>query len=585
MNSAATYLPMTASEMHQLGWQECDIILVSGDAYVDHPSFGTAIIGRYLENCGYKVGIIAQPDCQKDSDFMVLGAPKLYFGVSAGNLDSMLNHYTAMKKIRSSDAYSPDGKTGLRPDRASIVYTQILKRLYKQIPVVLGGVEASMRRIPHYDYWSDKIRNSVLLDAKADLLVYGMGEKAISEISARLSQKQDISQLNDIEGTVCTVAKANPEGILLPSLENCKNPTGFYTMSKLFHNNYRNHIIYQPFAGRFLKHNPPAQALSQSEMDAIYALPYQRLPHPVYGKAVIPAFVQIQLSITSHRGCFGGCRFCTIGYHQGKQIQSRSPESIRAEIAHVARLPYYKKTISDVGGPSANMYGMQCKENRERSCERDSCLFPTLCPLLERSHVPQLKMLQKVREMPQVKHVFIASGIRFDLSSTEDEYIEQLALYYSGGHLKLAPEHIQPNVLRAMGKPQMPVYEAFCNRFRRFRQQYQKNQQIIPYLIVGHPGSGLQEGLELALHLFYNKIQLEQIQEFTPTPMTLSTCMYFTGLDWESGKPIHIPKGREIRLQKALAQWFMPDNKKYVMEALKLLKRMDLMQVFYPQKR
>jgi len=501
-------------------------------------------------------------------------------------MDSMVNHYTAMKKIRSNDAYSPSGTMGLRPDRADIIYTQALKRIFNSVPVILGGIEASMRRIPHYDYWSDKVRNSILLDSKADILVYGMGEKPIHDIAFGLNAGKNCSALTDIAGTVTTIRNPNTDNpLILPPMEKVIEPTGFYEMSKLFHENYRHTPIYQPFAGRFLKHNPPAESLTEQELDAIYALPYQRKPHPSYGNAEIPAFVQIRDSITSHRGCFGGCRFCTIGYHQGKEIQSRSKKSIVHEIKQVTQHSYFKGTISDVGGPSANMYGMHCIKHQERSCKRDSCIYPDICILLNTNHKTQNEMIHAAISNLSVKNLFIASGIRFDLSLLEEDYIEDLSAYYVGGHLKLAPEHSNPEVLKTMGKPHISVYEAFCEKFRKSAKKLNRNQVIIPYIIVGHPGSGLKEGLDLALYLLNNNIKLEQIQEFTPTPMTLSTCMYYTGLDWDTGKTIPIPKGREIRLQKAMAQWFMPANKKYVLEALQKLHRTELIDKFYPAKK
>jgi len=583
MKQKMNFLPMSLEEMNALGWNQCDIILITGDAYVDHPSFGAAIIGRYLESLGYKVGVIAQPDWHSDDDFKKLGPPRLFFGVTSGNMDSMVNHYTAQKKIRSKDMYSPDSRMGLRPDRAVIIYTQILKRLFKSVPVVLGGIEASMRRIPHYDYWSDKVRNSLLLDSKADILVYGMGEKPIRDIAKQLDSGTSVNDMKNIPGTVVTVQIPDTEKpVILPSLEESLEPRGFYHMSKTFHENYRQSPLYQPFAGRYLKHNQPTEPMSEKEMDAIYSLPFQRQPHPAYNGMEIPAFVQIRDSITSHRGCFGGCRFCTIGYHQGKQIQSRSQQFILNEIDDISHQKYYHGTISDVGGPSANMYGMYCSKHLEKTCKRDSCLYPDVCSLLHSSHDRQRKMIHAAHSHPAIKHLFIASGIRFDLSVNADDYIDDLAQFFIGGHLKLAPEHTNSLVLNAMGKPDISVYENFCRKFEKESHKMHKNQMVIPYIIVGHPGSGLKEGLDLALYLLKNNIRLEQIQEFTPTPMTLSTCMYFTGMDWETGKPIHVPKGREIRLQKALAQWFMPENRKYVMEALHKVHRSELMNQFYP---
>jgi len=573
------FIPMTKSEMEARGWQQCDIIIVSGDAYVDHPSFGNAIIGRWLMDHGYKVGIISQPNLQSDQDLLALGKPRLFFGVTAGNMDSMVNHYTAQRKLRHNDAYSPDGVAGLRPDRASLQYTNKLKQLFKGIPIVLGGVEASLRRIVHYDYWSDTIKNSLLIDSKADILVYGMGERAIIEIADRIHNGQPI---DGILGTVTACSKIDESVTLLPTAESCKDPKIFYEMSKQFNGMFQSHILYQQYGTRYIKHNPPAEPLSEVDLDRLYALPYQRLPHPIYAKTTIPAFIQIQNSITSHRGCFGGCNFCAIGYHQGKTIQSRSEASILREVEQIKEEKWFKNTISDIGGPSANMYQYNCGRNDGKQCLRTSCLYPTKCEHLTGSHQPQLRLLRKVQKLPKIKHVYIASGVRYDLALNEPEYIKDLASYYTGGHLKLAPEHVSTSVLQKMGKPPIKLYDDFCQKFTRESIKAGKNQHVIPYLIVGHPGTNLRDAIELMLYLHKNRIRPEQIQEFTPTPMSISTCMYFTEMDWQTGQHITVPKGRDVRLQKALAQWFLPVNRKLVEEALLSAQRIELLKVLFP---
>ncbi len=594
-------LPMTRAELKQLGWRQCDFIIITGDAYVEHPSFGAAIIARMLEKAGFKVGVIAQPDWKTDRDWLELGAPRLGFGITAGNMDSMVNHYTAQRKIRHDDSYSPDGKAGLRPDRATIIYCNKVRQLYKNVPIIIGGVEASMRRIAHYDYWQDKVRNPILADAKADILVYGMGEKAILEIADRLNQGISIHDVRDVKGTV--VFDLPPESaipaqagiqpvlqeqyclcldnvILLPDAESCSEKRAFYEMSKLFHYNFHDQIIYQKVAGRYIRHNPPADPLSQKELDSIYALPFTRLPHPRYGRSVIPAWVQIKDSVTSHRGCLGGCNFCAIGYHQGKAIQSRSKQSILTELKGLTRQKSFNGTVSDIGGPSANMYGINCKLGFPASCKRDSCLYPEICPQLETSHQRITELLRSALKVEGIRNVFVSSGIRFDLALQDENYIRQIALYHTGGLLKLAPEHAEPDVLQAMGKPSVKLYLDFCELFYQATQQAGKKSGIVPYIIAGHPGSTLKDAINLGLWLKQRNVKLEQVQEFTPTPMTVSTCMYFTGLDYGTGKPIYVPKGRDVRLQKALVLWHNPENRHLVKEALVKGNRSDLLSKF-----
>lgn len=578
-----SFLPTNRLEMEKRGWDELDILIISGDAYIDHPSFGTALIGRYLEYYGYKVGIIAQPDWKSDDDFLVMGTPRLYVAISAGNMDSMINHYTAQKKIRSTDAYTPGGKTGLRPNRASIVYSAVAKKLFKNIPIVLGGIEASLRRLPHYDFWSDKLRNSILFDAKADFIVYGMGEKTVLNIARALDGTDNVSTL-DIAGTVVNVKEIKSKhAIELPEFNSSFSKEQFWKMSVMFEDNYRDKEIYQKFGARYLKHNPAAKALTESDMDEVYELPFTRLPHPKYKQAKLTAFDQIQNSITSHRGCFGGCSFCAIGYHQGKTIQSRSQISICEEIKQIRDEKYFSGTISDVGGPSANMYGMSCKLGISQECKRTSCLYPQICPNLDTSHQKQKTMLNKAKSVSGVKNLFISSGIRFDLALEDNEYIEQLAEFYTGGLLKLAPEHKSKRVLDYMNKPDFSLYQKFGKQFGSYSKKVGKKQYIVPYIIVGHPGATLADTIELALYLKQNNIKLKQIQEFTPTPMSLSTMMYYTELD-KSGNHVHVPKGREIRLMKAIIQWFLPENKKLVIEALRSCSKLNMLNRFYPNK-
>jgi len=584
---ADRFLPMSRSEMDLLGWETLDIILVSGDAYIDHPSFGTALIGRVLENAGYRVGIIAQPDWKSDLDITRLGAPRLFFGVSSGNMDSMVNHYTAQKKLRHDDAYSPEGKSGFRPDRAVMVYTNLIRQSFKNVPVLLGGIEASLRRIAHYDYWSDKVRNSILSDSKADLIVYGMAEKAILTVADELAKGKSIKELNNIPGTVSfetvdKTAAALDEKIILPDSDACKDKKTFWQMTRTFMQNHTVQTLWQMNGGRMIRHNPPESPLSQKELDAIYALPFQRKPHPLYTGKAIPAYVQIRDSVTSHRGCFGGCNFCAIGVHQGRKIQSRSETSICDELEKIAREKDFGGTISDIGGPTANMYLAECALGYPESCKRLSCLHPRPCPNLKNGQQRQLSMLQKAESVPGVKRVFLSSGIRHDLALEDADYIERIAVKNVSGRLKLAPEHFQNRVLRYMGKPEIELYNEFCRRFLAVCKSKQLKREIIPYIIIGHPGTGMNEAIMLGLDLKRKNIRLSQVQEFTPTPMTISTCMYYTGLDYETGQAIHVPKGREIRIQKAFVFWYDAEYKKLILEALISINRRDMINEFFP---
>lgn len=604
---------MTKAEMKTLGWNQLDFILITGDAYVDHPSFGTAIIARVLEKAGFRVGIIAQPDWKSDKDWLELGVPRLGFGISAGNLDSMVNHYTAQRKIRHNDAYSPNDEAGLRPDRATIIYCNKVRQLFKNIPIIIGGIEASMRRIAHYDFWQDKVRNPILADAKADILVYGMGEKPILEIAERLNSGIDIRDIKDIKGTVVFDSSAflqkapqivvptqaeqgHPELVegrssdtaslvqhfdsaqcdktefdvtILPDAESCSDKQTFLKMSQLFHHNFYEKVIYQKVAGRYIKHNIPSEPMDEKELDAIYSLPFMRLPHPEYEGKTIPAFIQIKDSITAHRGCMGGCNFCTIGYHQGKAIQSRSEKSIVKELETLSRTKTFHGTVSDIGGPTANMYGMKCKLGYPASCKRNSCLYPEICKQLDTSHKRVIDLLNKALNIKGINHVFVSSGIRFDLALKDDNYIRHIAAHHTGGLLKLAPEHTEPDVLKAMGKPGIKLYLDFCELFFNESKKAGKKNSVVPYIIVGHPGSTMSDAIKLSNWLKERNIRLEQVQEFTPTPMTISTCMYYTGLDFNTGETINVPKGRDMRLQKALVMWYEPENKALIKEALR----------------
>ena len=588
------------------GWEDVDIVLVTGDAYIDHPAFGVSLLARYLIDHEYRVGIIAQP--QKDEDFQALGRPRLFFGISSGNVDSMVNHYTAQRKIRSEDDFSPNNKNGLRPDRAVLVYTQKIKQFYKDTIVVLGGVEASMRRIPHYDFWSDKVRNSILIDSKANILVYGSGEKQILEIASRIKNKRG---LNEIQGT-CIFSKEKPLNMqILPFIDEILTPlvpslappmqvggegggfssipndsvphkeNHFYEMTKVFHENYQSQTLCYEFSGRYFIHYPPAEPLSTEEIDSIYNLPFTREPHQLYKGKFIKAFEQIKYSVLSHRGCYGGCSFCIINLHQGKTIQSRSKESILKEIDKISKKSYFKGTITDIAGASANMYGTYCKANLSQSCKKQSCLYPEICNNLSVNEKPYMSVLRAAKAKSKVKNVFVSSGVRFDLALSQPEFTQELACFYTSGSLKLAPEHTSENVLKKMNKPAVEKYLRFSEIFLDISKKIEKKQYIIPYLLVGFPGSTLEDALELAIFLKKNNLKVEQIQEFTPTPMTIATTMYFTGKDYETGEEIYIPKGRDIKLQKALAQWYMKANKKLVMEALKKLKRLDLIAFFY----
>lgn len=578
------FLPVRKEDLKKRGIDQLDIIIITGDAYIDHPSFGPVLIARYLEAQGFSAGIIAQPDWKRDADFLKLGAPALFFGVSAGNLDSMVANYTADKKIRRTDMYSPGNEAGRRPDRATIVYTNKLKQLFPGVPVVLGGVEASLRRFAHYDYWDDKVRRPILFDAKADCLVYGMGEKGIlglAEFRSANKQFPDVAQLPNIQipNTALIVKDISKlkDALMLPSYEEVVADKHKYAEAfKLYYlegRKKRPRTIVQPCQGRYLVVLPP-ENMSGGELDKLFELPFARAPHPSYRKPV-PAWDFVKFSTVSHRGCFGGCSFCAISQHQGKYVVSRGLDSIKKEVKQVImRQPGFKGNILDVGGPTSNMYMMECRE--KEGCTRASCIYPTVCRNLNASLKPSLRLLREIRGLPGIKNIFIGSGIRYDLALLDDEYIEELVKHHVSGQLSVAPEHICEEVLLMMGKPKAEKFLEFKDRFEKLSKKHGKKQFLIPYFIASHPGSTLHHALNLALFMKKHGIRIEQVQNFTPTPMTVSTCMYYTGIDPFSGKPVHVPKGEERSLQRALLQPRLGKNYRQVAKALKQLKREDL---------
>lgn len=566
-------LPTTLEEARRRGWDALDVILVSGDAYIDHPAFGVPLLGRWLESHGFRVGIVAQPDWRSKEPFMVLGRPRLFFGVSAGAMDSMVAHYTPQKRLRHDDAYTPGNRHGVRPNRASIIYTSRLKEAYKDVPVVLGGIEASLRRLAHYDFWEDRLRRSILLDAKADLLIYGMGEQPLLELARRVGAGEPFSSIRDLRGS-CYLARQAPKGaLLIPSWEQVLADTYAFARAHRAMENEQNpycgRVIAQAYGDRYLVCQPPAVPLTTVQMDAIYALPFTREPHPRYIEQ-IPAFEQIKRSITTHRGCCGGCSFCAITQHQGKFIQSRSPASIRLEIERLAEKDWFKGQLSDLGGPTANMYGLACAApDRGQGCRRPSCLYPSICRQLDCSDTPAVGLLRSVRNLSAIRQVVISSGIRFDLLERQPAYFLELVAYHVGGLLKVAPEHLSASVTAVMRKPAGAVFERFLARFRAESARRGKRQAVVPYLMAAHPGCTLDDMLELSLALRRLGLQVEQVQEFTPTPGTTSSCIYYTGIDPFSGKPVFVARSdRERRLQKGLLLWHVPQEQAKVRKLL-----------------
>jgi uncharacterized radical SAM protein YgiQ len=567
--------------MNQRGWAELDVLFVSGDAYVDHPAFGVPLLARLLEAEGYRIGILAQPDWRNPETLRVLGRPRLFAAISAGAMDSMVNRYTAAKKVRNDDAYTPGGRAGLRPDRATIAYTAAVKGAFKGVPTIIGGIEASLRRLAHYDYWDDAVRRSVLVDSKADLLLYGMAEGALLEVARRLATGESIDRIRDVRGTAYLTKAAPDDAVVLPAFEAVvADGEAYNTAFRLAAgevNPFSGKSLAQPHGDRAVVVNPPALPLSEAELDRIYALPFCRLPHPSYIE-VIPAYEQIKFSITAHRGCCGGCAFCAITHHQGKTIQSRSLDSIRNEVDRLARHPEFRGTISDLGGPTANMYGLGCGDPAaQAACRRQSCLYPEVCPHLTIADAKAVDLLRDLRAHPAVKHLFVASGVRFDLLARQPAYFSDLLAHHVGGLLKVAPETVSPKVARIMRKPGPQVFEQFLAAFREHSRTLGRRQAVIPYFISGHPGCTINDMVEVALFLKRHNLRVEQVQEFTPTPGSLATCLWHTGRDPFTGEAVYVPKSpKERRLQKALLLWHLPEQQVDVREALKRIGRTDL---------
>mgnify|MGYP000075914353 CR=1 FL=1 len=576
MSQQQTYMiPTSTKEMNALGWEQADIILISGDAYVDHPAFGVAVLARMLQQYGYKVAVIPQPNWKDDlRDFKKLGKPRLFFGVSAGNMDSMVNHYTANRRLRSDDAYTPGGKAGFRPDYATSVYAEILKSIFPDSPVIIGGIEASMRRFTHYDYWQDKLIKGIMADTEADMLICGMSEYPLVKIAEAMHNGAGISDLTDIPQTQILLEKLPEEvdTIQLNDHQECmKSARAFadnFVAIERNANSLEAGVIAQPVDGKWLFTNPPEKLLSAKKLDKIYDLPYTRIPHPRYkGKGDIPAYQMIRHSVNIHRGCFGGCAFCTIAAHQGKWVQSRSVKSVTKEINKIIEMPDYKGYISDLGGPSANMYGMKPVDmNICRKCKRPSCIDPIICKNLNTDHKPMTELYKRVRKNPKIKQVTIGSGIRYDLifnapekyQAQAHEYFRELVKYHVAGRLKVAPEHTERKVLKWMRKPDFHLFEEMYDLFHKINREEGKNQQLIPYFISGHPGCDLQDMDKLVRQTKDLNLLTEQVQDFTPTPMTLATVMYYTGIHPYTGEKVHVPKGQEkLEQRKILSR----DNK------------------------
>jgi len=600
----APFLPMSRAEMDALGWDCCDVILVTGDAYIDHPSFGMALIGRLLEAQGFRVGIISQPDWQAADSFRVLGKPRLYFGVTAGNMDSMVNHYTSDRKIRSDDAYTAGGMAGKRPDRAVIVYAQRCREAFSDVPIVIGGIEASLRRIAHYDYWSDTVRRSVLVDSKADILLYGNAERALIDLTFLLNKGTKINDIQDLRGTV-VIKKQIPDDFIevfehtpkvertktvmrLPSFEDVKiDQTAYAQASRILHlesNPHNARALIQKHGNREVWLNPPPFPLSTIELDQVYDLNYARLPHPSYQNQKIPAFEMIRFSINIMRGCFGGCTFCSITEHEGRIIQSRSEQSILKEIKQIQEVGQgFTGVISDLGGPTANMYRLGCKDhNIEKHCRKLSCVYPTICQNLNTDHKPLIEIYKKAREIKGIKKITIGSGVRYDLAVESPEYIKELVTHHVGGYLKIAPEHTEDNVLKKMMKPSISSYDKFKQLFEKYSKAAGKEQYLIPYFIAAHPGATTQDMLNLALWLKKNNFRLDQVQAYLPSPMALATAMYHSGknplhLVNEKSEQVYTAKGLKLRrLHKAFLRYHDPANWSLLRDTLRQMGRVDL---------
>ena len=582
-----SFLPATPQEVKALGWDYVDVVLVTGDAYVDHPSFAMALVGRVLEAEGLRVAILAQPRWDNCADFRKFGKPRLFFGVSAGNMDSMINKYTHNRKLRSTDDFSPGAVPGLRPDRATIIYSQRAREAYPDAPVIIGGIEATMRRFAHYDYWSDTVRKSVLLDAKADLLVYGMGERQVREAAARLKAGEKIQALRDIRGTAYPLGARETSALAIPGaveLPTAGEVTGdrikFSTATRLIYENsnpFNAAVLVQKSEGKAVVQNPPALPLSTAEMDFIYGLPFTKLAHPSY-RQPIPALEMIKDSIVLHRGCFGGCSFCSLTLHQGRFIQSRSPASVEQEAQRLLKTPRHPGNISDLGAPSANMYEMRGRDMKVcHACRKLSCVHPVICPNLNTDHKPLLALMRRIRAVKGLKKAFVASGIRMDLALKCGEYISEIARFHTGGLLKVAPEHISPKVLSVMKKPSVEVFKEFADRFLAESKKAGKEQYLVLYFISAHPGSTLADMADLAVFLKERNIRPQQINDFLPAPMEYATSIYFTGLDPFTLEPVYVPKKEtERRMQRALLQYYKPENRPLITQALRAINRPDL---------
>ncbi len=585
----AEFLPVTREECVARGWDRPDFVYVLGDAYVDHPSFGPAIISRILEKNGYKVAILPQPDWKNINEFKRFGRPRLGFLVCSGNIDPMVNHYTAAHKRRNTDVYSPGGKIGMRPDRADIVYCNCIRQAYKNMPIIIGGVEASLRRFAHYDCWDNKVRASILVDSGADLLLYGMGERSIVEMADALSSGIDIKDLTYIKGSAYLTE--TPENVyngkIIESFEEVKSDKNAYCRAFMAQYSEQNHVtgktLIQKHGRSYVAVNPPSDPLSEKEMDDVYALNYTRMPHPMYDKmGGIPAIKEIEFSIAANRGCAGACSFCAITFHQGRVLQSRSEKSILEEAKLLTTLKGFKGYIHDVGGPTANFYGQGCKKQKESgACADKQCLYPNICPAFKPDHSRYIKLLKELRELPKVKKVFIRSGLRFDCMLADkrfgQEFLKELCSHHVSGQLKVAPEHISDKVLKLMGKPGEKVYNEFSQKYKEMNVRINKEQYLVPYLISGHPGSDLKEAVKLAEYLHKHRINPEQVQEFYPTPGTLSTCMFYTEMDPRTGEKIYVAKDiKEKIMQRALLQYKKPENYETVKKALLQAGRQDL---------
>ena len=589
MHAREDFLPVSREDMLARGWYYYDFLLVTGDAYVDHPSFGTAVISRTLEKAGFRVAILSQPDWHGTADFLAMGKPRLGVLINSGNIDSMVAHYSVAKRRRQKDSYTPGGLPGKRPDRAVIVYANRAREAFPGVPIVIGGIEASLRRFAHYDYWDDAVRRSILVDSGADLLSFGMGERSMTEIARRLKKGEKPETLRDIRGT-CFLAQdpsecVFPDALTLPSFEDVRDDKEQYARAAFVQQNEndfaRGHALIQPTGGRYLIQNPPALPLEGKELDAVFDLPYARYYHPDYeALGGVAAIEEVRFSIIHNRGCFGSCNFCALALHQGRYVTARSTESVVREAKLITSDPDFKGYIHDVGGPTANFDHPACaKQKTQGACPNRQCLFPTPCPNLNADESGYLDLLRQLRALPGVKKVFIRSGIRFDymLRDPRGDFFAELVRYHVSGQLKVAPEHISPQVLHYMGKPFADVYDHFCRKYYALSEKYGKEQYLVPYLMSSHPGSTLQEAVKLSLFLRDNGMHPEQVQDFYPTPGTISTCMYYTELDPYTMEPVYVPKTpKEKAMQRALLQYYLPQNRQLVLSALKQAGRQDL---------